>query len=671
MAPRPDESWLECLQDPILVLGPDDRLRSANLAARRMLPINQLDAPVGEWPALLGFFSLDGTRTICAKEIGVLPECREPSSDLPQFLVRNPLVPEGVVVTATVSRWKDDREPQDGLVLVLHMPTHSRQEIDQLRTSQLFLESIVDNIPAMIFVKEATELRFERFNKAGEELLGLERKMLIGKNDYDFFPMDQAEHFQKLDRETLNSNKLVDIPEEPIRTRAGERWLHTKKIPILDQQGKPLYLLGISLDITARKYAEDQLKLSHEQLERRVQERTSELEQANIALTQEIQERVRAETALRQVHKMEAVGRLAGGVAHDFNNMLTAILGYARLLAGKPGIEGTSALELEQIVLAAERAAGLTRQLLAFSRQQVLKPVVLDLDNVVRGTENMLRRLVREDIDFQVILDGHLAQVLADPGQMEQVILNLVVNARDAMPTGGTLQIRTSNKVVLEGSTSPALPAGEYVCLSVSDTGVGIFPEHVHQIFEPFFTTKPHGQGTGLGLPTAFGIVKQSGGDLVVSSTPGSGSCFRVFLPRNTGESLSHEPPEISSQRETPLKPLNILLVEDEPIVRRTACSLLESMGMSVLQAGGATQALALFEINRGNIDLLLTDIVMPGMSGVDLASKLHDIQPELRIVYMSGHSNAPPGDKFGTAFLQKPFTLAALRACILETDRS
>jgi len=479
----------------------------------------------------------------------------------------------------------------------------------------MFLESIVETVPAMIFVKEASELRFERFNRAGEELLGIPRQDLIGKNDYDIFPPDQADHFQQLDRAALNGQEPVDIPEEPIRTAKGERWLHTKKIPIRDADGKPRYLLGISLDITDRKKAEDALKEAHSQLEVRVRERTEELVRANADLQREIQERMKAEAALRQSQKMEVIGRLAGGVAHDFNNMLTAILAYAHLLLEKAGAHGENGNELRQIVLAGERAAGLTRQLLAFSRRQVLVPEVLDLGRIVHGTEDMLRRLLGEDVDLRVSIAPELGLVLADPGQMEQVLMNLSVNARDAMLSGGRLTIECTN-VQLPDQTlvpAPSLAPGSYVCLAVRDTGAGIEPDVMPHIFEPFFTTKPRGEGTGLGLPTVFGIVQQSGGDIVVASEPDAGTTFRIFLPRCEPSEVPKKPPSHENLPRVDGKRGTVLLVEDEDLVRRTLRAMLEALGYDVLAAVNADDAVREFAQHGERIDLLMTDVVMPG----------------------------------------------------------
>jgi two-component system cell cycle sensor histidine kinase/response regulator CckA len=391
---------------------------------------------------------------------------------------------------------------------------------------------------------------------------------------------------------------------------------------------------------------------------------------AQLVLALDVTERRQLEAQLRQSQKMEAVGTLAGGVAHDFNNLLTTILGYSGLVLEQLREEDPLREEIREIQRAGERAADLTRQLLAFSRKQVLAPVVLGLNAIVVDMEKMLRRLIGEDVDLTAMLAPDLWSVQADPGQIEQVIVNLIVNARDAMKRGGKVTIETRN-INLDDSylrSHGYVRLGEYVCLSVTDTGTGMDPQTRSRIFEPFFTTKAPGKGTGLGLSTVYGIVKQSGGSIEVYSEPGRGTSFKVYLPR----ALAAEKPAAPHVRPSPLGGSEIvLLVEDEEAVRRLARLVLEKSGYAVLEAGSAEDAQSIVASHAGAIDLLLTDSVMPGMSGPDLARTLRSERPELRVLFMSGYTD----DAIvrhglltaSEAFLQKPFTPEGLARKVRE----
>jgi two-component system cell cycle sensor histidine kinase/response regulator CckA len=380
---------------------------------------------------------------------------------------------------------------------------------------------------------------------------------------------------------------------------------------------------------------------------------------AELVLAHDVTERLRLEEQVRQSQKMEAVGRLAAGVAHDFNNLLTVIGGHGVLLQEKLDEDSEFATDIDEIVKAADRAAQLTRQLLAFSRQQVLNAQVIDLNAVVRDVARMLRRLVGEHVAFTTKLGEPLGNVRADPGQIEQVIFNLAVNARDAMPRGGTLTLETSNVILGEPYVDShfGVRPGPYVVLAVSDTGTGMDPETQKSIFEPFFTTKPKGEGTGLGLSTVYGIVKQSGGNVWVYSEPGRGTTFKVYLP------AVNAPLESTATSPTTAAPRGsetILLVEDEDSLRRLARTVLESRGYRVLAASSGPEALELLASHTGSIDLLLTDAVMPGMSGRALLHRVREAYPGMRVLVMSGYSDdaiTSQGELDpGTAFLQKPF---------------
>jgi len=480
-------------------------------------------------------------------------------------------------------------------LLVLESAQARDHAENHARSIRRLIDATIEHVPAMIFVKEAVNLRFVRCNRAAEELLGMPQSALRGKSDHDLFPKSQADRFVAADREVLRSKVLKDIPREPLETPGGLRWLHTRKIPILDEQGEPRYLLGVSIDVTDQQRAEDVLRSSHEALEQRVRERTAELER-------QISQRVRAEELLartedqlRHTQKMEAIGRLAGGVAHDFNNLLSVVVGYSDLMLAQMPEHGPLRKHVEQISQAGARAANLTRQLLAFSRRQVIRPRVIDLNQVLGGLEEMLSRLVGEHIDVQIHRSELAPYVEADPSQIEQVIMNLVVNARDAMPRGGCLIIETAHVELDTTFTSSHLGAepGPHVKLSVSDTGVGMDATTLLQVFEPFFTTKEVGKGTGLGLSTVFAIVKQHQGIVGARSQPGCGATFDVYLPlaplaldaRNaspTTPSVQH--PQLRGSE-------TILLVEHQEPVRALAATCLRELGYQVIEAAGAADA--------------------------------------------------------------------------------
>jgi PAS domain S-box-containing protein len=379
----------------------------------------------------------------------------------------------------------------------------------------------------------------------------------------------------------------------------------------------------------------------------------------------DITDRKALEGQLQQARRMEAVGRLAGGIAHDFNNLLTIIKGYTELALTRAKTPSELRTDIERIEDASERAAGLVRQLLAFSRRQVLQPKVLDLNAIVVGLDQLLRRLMDEDIEMLTVIGKEVGTIKADPGQIEQVIMNLVVNARDAMPKGGRLTVETDN-VELDSAYAKehaTVRPGRYVMLAVSDTGVGMSAETIAHIFEPFYTTKESGRGTGLGLSTVYGIVKQSGGYIWVYSEPDKGTTFKVYLPRvdEPAEALvaTKAPSAERAGTET------ILLVEDEPQVRELTRAVLSAKGYCVVEALNAQDAERLAESLGAKIHLLLTDVIMPGTSGRELAKRISDRQPDVRVLYMSGYTYnviAQGGtlDR-GVAFLQKPFTPSGL----------
>jgi PAS domain S-box-containing protein len=408
-------------------------------------------------------------------------------------------------------------------------------------------------------------------------------------------------------------------------------WIQLTAFAAKDEERKTLHYECFVRDITERKKAEDALQ--------------------------------RAEEQLRHSQKMEAVGRLAGGVAHDFNNLLTAIMGCSELLSLQLSAGDPLRPLADEIFRAGERAAALTAQLLAFSRKQMLQPKVLSLNSVVTDLEKMFRRLIGEDIELVTVLAPDLGPVKADPGQLEQVILNLIVNSRDAMPGGGKVIIETSNVDFndMDLSAHPDARTGPYVMLAVSDTGAGMDSETRSRIFEPFFTTKQVGQGTGLGLSTVYGIIKQSDGDISVYSEPGAGTTFKVYLPRVKAESEKRTGEKESKFAGMPRGTETVLVVEDDQTVRKLACRALRLSGYHVLEAANAGEALLICERHEGLIHLMLVDVIMPQMNGRDLALRLSPLRPEMKTLFMSGYTDNAVFHQSGldsnVLFIQKPFT--------------
>jgi PAS domain S-box-containing protein len=464
------------------------------------------------------------------------------------------------------------------------------------------------------------------WNPAAERLFGYRAEEVLGQSLRLLIPPDQAAELPALLQRIAQGERIADY--ETVRVRKDGRRLDValSMAPLTGPTGRITGTSATCHDITERKQLEEQL---------------------------------------RQAQKMEGIGQLAGGVAHDFNNLLTVINGFSELLTLQLAPTDPHRGPLEEILKAGERAAGLTQQLLAFSRRQALLPQVVDLNGIVADTEALLRRLLGEDIDLLAVLRPELGRVRVDPRQLQQVILNLAVNARDAMPQGGRLTIETANVELDAGYAGQhaAVSPGAYVMLAVSDTGSGMDAETQAHIFEPFFTTKEPGQGTGLGLSMIYGIVKQSSGDIWVYSEPGHGTIFKLYFPRVADE--AEQPASPTPPVQAPSGTETILLVEDEAPVRSLARTVLEARGYAVLEASRGDEALRVAQHHRGPIHLLLTDVVMPGLGGPAVARLLTRVHPETQVLYMSGYTDAAVARhgvlEAGAALVQKPFTPRAL----------
>ncbi|HET6899160.1 MAG TPA: ATP-binding protein, partial [Vicinamibacteria bacterium] len=542
------------------------------------------------------------------------------------------------------------RPTADNLVLI-DMATQTaaiaiarKREEEALRESRQRLVSIYDTVGDTLFlvaVEPDGGFRFVSVNKRFVSTTGVPAEAVIGKRIEEVIPPESLALVRERYGQAVRDHAIVrweETSEYPVGRLTGE----VSVAPVLDENGQCTHLVGAVHDITARKRAE---------------ERHAE-----------------AEAMLRQSQKLESIGRLAGGVAHDFNNFLSVILGYGELMRAQVKEGDPARPRLEQVILAAHRAAGLTRQLLAFSRKQVMQPKLLDLGAVVVDMRRMLDRVVGEDLEIEVVAAERLAAVQADPTQIEQVIMNLVVNARDAMPRGGRVTIETAN-VDLDDAYAAAHPparAGRYVMLAVSDTGVGMDAETQQRIFEPFFTTKPAGEGTGLGLATVYGIVNQMEGSIRVSSEVGRGTSFKIYLPRVeeavVAETTAAPPPP-------PRGDETVLVVEDSESLRDLVQELLTEQGYRVLAATDGEKALALVQEGKPPVDLVLTDIVMPKLGGGDLVKRLEAMRPGIGVVYMSGYTSGAIAKQGvlddGAILLAKPFTAEELaRSVRLALDR-
>ena len=602
--------------------------------------------------------------------------------------------------------------------------TERKRLTQNLEEERELLLTLIDSLPDLVFVKDRqsrfalVNRSLAQFSGVSDP------KELIGKSDRDYVPAELADKYVADDRKVIETGESQINSEELSTFVSGSsRWILTTKVPLVDKRGAVTGLVGISRDITERKQAEQRLvslarfpdespnpilRVTPDGLiiysnkasellttswaggkEKRIpkaymhevtlawetgQKKEIEVRESSriFAITivpftddgyinlygRDVTDERTLSEMLTQAQKMEAIGQLTGGIAHDFNNMLQAISGYCEVL--KKRITEENQKYLEEITKAANRAAALTARLLAFSRKQILRPQVVNTEELIRSIQKMLERVLGEDIELKTFIDPHAGNLLADPGQIEQVLMNLVVNSRDAMPSGGKLTIETSNCVLDEAYARdhPGAKAGKYVCIAVRDTGVGMDQGTLSHIYEPFFTTKDIGKGTGLGLSIVYGIVKQSGGYITCNSEIGQGTTFTIYLPPTLEG--ADKPLITVSDKTLPKGTENILLVDDEPSVRSIAKIILETAGYVVMEASDGEEALSMASASGTTVALLVTDVVMPTMSGSELARRVQKSHPRLKVLYISGYTADVISHhgilKAGMNYLQKPF---------------
>jgi len=525
--------------------------------------------------------------------------------------------------------------------------TERRRAEEEIQKANALLNSIVENIPNMIFLKDAGELRFTRFNRAGEELLGHSRDDLLGKNDYDFFPKEQADFFTQKDREVLRRKVIVDIQEEPLQTRdRGERILHTKKVPILNANGEPEYLMGISEDITDRKRAEAE--------KRRLEER------------------------LRRAEKMEALGQLAGGVAHDLNNVLGVLSGYSELLLAEIPEGQKARRHVEKILQSTEKGAAIIQDLLTLARRGVISEEVIQVNDIISGFiktpafENI--RDYHPGVSFRMDCDPNLLNIKGSPVHLEKTLMNLVSNAAESISGEGEVIIRTENRYLDKAVVGyDEVREGDYVVLSVSDTGTGISDEHREKIFEPFYTKKAMGRsGTGLGLTIVWGTVKDHNGYIDVVSRVGEGTTFTLYFPATREEPAA--PPERTPLERYMGRGETVLVVDDIAEQRDVASGLLRKLGYRVHSVSSGEEAIEYLKQNRA--DILILDMIMaPGMDGMEAYRRILEIHPQQKAILVSGFSETYRVRKAqllgAGVYVKKPYVMETIGLALRkELDR-
>ena len=507
-----------------------------------------------------------------------------------------------------------------GFATLVHDLTEMRHTEAALRESEERFAAFMNNSSVVALMRNL-QGQYVYVNRAFEELVGKGASEILGRTPYEIWPPEIAKMLAAADQQVLATGQVVELHEKTVLPGGKPKEWLSIKFPFRDGRNRE-YVGGVAIDITEQKSLEAQL---------------------------------------RQSQKMEAVGRLAGGIAHDFNNLLTIILGYSEILLGSSKIDADQRSKIQELKKAGERAARLTRQLLAFSRKQVMTPKVMDLNVLVENLRKMIERVIGEDIELVTVPFAPLGSVKADPGQVEQIIMNLVVNARDAMPSGGRLTIETANVEFDAEYARSHLPGspGKYVMVAVSDTGTGMDPEIQKHIFEPFFTTKETGKGTGLGLATVYGIVKQSGGFIWVYSEQHVGTTFKVYLPRI--QQQKGLPLETGQEPEKLEGTETVLVAEDESALRTLIRETLERHGYTVLEAGDGKEAVEISGRYKSPVHLLIADVVMPQMSAHELAERIASARPETKVLFISGYTDDAIIHHgvvdLSTAFLQKPFS--------------
>ena len=605
----------------IWVLDPHDRTEYANPCMARMLGCTTEEMDGARFLEFIPGDAQDAARAH-------LEQCRLGSTGRVDLPLR-PRQGSSRWVMVSTEPLPAASPDQASLVCVVVDISDRKQAEEALKTTAAHYRVLAETAEDHIFVINRED-RVEYVNQAAARQLRTVPDRVIGRPRSEIFPPDVVERQGQSLRQVFDTQKPLYVEGRTLYLDR-EVWLGTWLAPVPDAAGGVRAVLGVSRDITERR---------------------------------------RLEVELSNVQKLEAIGRLAGGIAHDFNNHLTAILGYVEMMQEHVGDDTPVARDLREVQHAGQRAAALVQRLLAFGRRQVLQRRSLDLNTLIEGLQPMLERLIDEVVQIDMALASDLRPVTGDVGELEQVIMNLALNARDAMPAGGTLTIETSNVTARE-LRPPTMASGAYVLMTIRDTGVGMDSRVKAHVFEPFFTTKPEGQGTGLGLSTVYGIVKQLDGFIWVESEIGQGSTFQVYLPVAAAEAVPEPISPAPTMRPPAGRRETILLVEDEPTVRRFARLALERHGFLVIEAATPEEALSLAAAREEPLSLLLTDVVMPRINGRELADRLKQMRPDLPVLYMSGYpSSLVLRDGLvdpSMRLMSKPFTTADLIARVHE----